>query len=404
MIKDYFSMALKNLRKRRLRTWLTMLGIFVSIATIFLLISLSLGLQGAVEEQFNILGTDKIFILSATGFLAPPGSDVGVSLGEEDINVIDKIRGIKDYSYATVANAEVDFGGEIKYFMVIGIPLERLEVYTESGGWGAEYGKELEPGDLGSVMIGSLYGEGRVFDKNVAVGNKFSINGERFRVQSILKSVGNSQDDSSILMGLEDFRRLFEIPDRVDQIIVQIEEGEDIEKVSERIEKALQNSRDVTDDTQDFDLFTPEQLLESFQVILNIITVFLAGVAGISLVVGGIGIANTMYTSTIERTKEIGTMKAIGAQNKDILLIFLIEAGLLGLVGGIIGILLGMGAGKIIEFIAVNQLGTDLLRVAFPWYLIVGCLAFSFGIGAISGLVPAWQASKINVVDALRYE
>ncbi len=111
-----------------------------------------------------------------------------------------------------------------------------------------------------------------------------------------------------------------------------------------------------------------------------------------------------MYTSVIERTKEIGVMKAIGAQNKDIMMIFLIESGLLGLIGAVIGIFLGYGISKTIEYIALNSLDTTLLQAATPAYLIIGCLLFGFLIGAISGTLPAWQASKTNVVDALRYE
>ena len=122
------------------------------------------------------------------------------------------------------------------------------------------------------------------------------------------------------------------------------------------------------------------------------------------MLVGAIGISNTMYTSVIERTKEIGIMKAIGAKNSDILWIFLIESGLLGLVGSIIGVLLGIFLSKTIEFIAVNNLNTTLLQTASPSWLIFGCLGFGFLIGAISGTLPAIQASKTNVVDALRYE
>ena len=134
------------------------------------------------------------------------------------------------------------------------------------------------------------------------------------------------------------------------------------------------------------------------------LSVIFLGVAGISLIVGGLGIANTMYTGVIERTKEIGAMKAIGAKNSDIMWIFVIESGLLGFVGGVVGVLLGMIIGKIVEFIAVSQLGTNLLQVATPLWLIFGCLAFAFFVGAISGLWPALRAAKIKPVDALRYE
>ncbi|MFQ5531410.1 MAG: ABC transporter permease [Candidatus Nanoarchaeia archaeon] len=404
MIQDYFILAVRNLRKRKLRTWLTMLGIFISIATIFMLISLSLGLQGAVEEQFRLLGTDKFFILPAIGFLGPPGSVGGVILTENDVNVVRKVQGVKDYSYFVAANAKLEFNSEIKYLFVWGVPLETLEVFTEGGAWKAEEGQDLKPGDSGTIMIGSLYKTRQVFKKPVRVGDRIDINDEKFRVKSIAFPIGNPGDDSSILMSMDDLRRVFEIPERVDQIMVQVDQGEDITEVAERVEKKLRNSRDLTEDTQDFEISTPEELLESFSVILNIITAFLGGVAAISLIVGGIGIANTMYTSVLERTNEIGTMKAVGARNSDIMYIFLIESGLLGLIGGIVGVLLGYGISKSIEYIAVTQLNTGLLQAAAPWYLVLGCLAFGFLIGAISGTLPAIQASKTNVVDALRYE
>ena len=111
-----------------------------------------------------------------------------------------------------------------------------------------------------------------------------------------------------------------------------------------------------------------------------------------------------MYTSVLERTKEIGIMKAIGATNKDILSIFLIESGLLGIIGGTIGILIGIGIGKLVETIASQTLGTDLLKAYFPWYLIIGALVFSFIVGTISGTLPAIKASKLKPVDALKYE
>lgn len=404
MITEYFVMSIRNLKKRKLRTGLTMLGIFISVATIFMLISLSLGLQNAVEEQFKILGTDKLFIIPKTGFLGPPGSVGGVVFTEKDVNTIKKVRGVADYSYVTIANAKVEFSKQTKYLMVVGLPLENTDVYTETGSWGADEGILLQEGDEGSVMLGCMFKEGGVFDKPVNIGNKLIINDERFKVRTGLKCVGNPGDDSSILMPLTDLRRLFDTPERVDQILIKVENEEDILEVADRIENKLRKSRGLTEKTQDFIVLTPEELLEGFQDILSIITVFLAGVAAISLLVGAIGISNTMYTSVLERTNEIGVMKALGAQNKDILTIFLTESGFLGLIGAGIGVILGYSVSKTIEFIAVNSLNTTLLQAAAPLYLVIGCLGFGFLIGAVSGALPAYRASRTNVVDALRYE
>ena len=205
-------------------------------------------------------------------------------------------------------------------------------------------------------------------------------------------------------MSFNDAKELFNSGDRVDYIVVQTKEGQDVGIVASAVKRKLISFRDVTEKTIDFEISTPEELLKSFSAILNIITAFLLGVAGISLLVGGVGIANTMYTSVLERTKEIGTLKAIGAKNSEILMIFVMESGFLGLVGGIIGIILGIIIGKIIEYIAVVYLGTTILKIATPWYLILGCMLFAFSIGAFSGLLPAMQASKIKPADTLRYE
>ena len=403
MIQDYLKMALKNIRKRKLRTFLTLLGITIAIATIFVLISVSLGLQGAVEEQFRILGTDKFFV-QPRGQLAGPGTGGAVSLTMEDVNVVEKIPGVKEVTFWTVSSAKVEFSKETRYVSSVGIDLESSDLIIETGSYKAESGRLLEEGDIGFVMIGSQYAHNNFFSKPVSVGDRILVNDKEFKVKGILEPIGNPQDDRLIYMPLEDFRPLFNIPNRIDTIVAQVEQGQDVKSVSENAKRKLLKSRNVDEKNQDFTILTPEELLESFGVVLNIITAFLLGVAGISLLVGGIGIANTMYTSVLERTREIGTMKAIGAKNSDILSIFLIESGLLGLIGGILGVALGFAIAKIIEYIAVTQLQTTLLQTATPLYLFIGCLLFSFGIGSASGFLPSYQATHIKPVDALRYE
>ena len=404
MKTEYFNLAVKNLRKRGLRSWLTMLGIFISIATIFVLVSLSLGLQSAVEQQFEKLGADKFFVQPSTGFLGPPGSVGGVILTEKDVEVISKIQGVKDYSYFVAGNAKVEFSGQTRYMGVWGINPEHMSVYNEVGNFEIEEGRNLGKGDKNSLVLGNHFLTGNIIGKQINAGNKLTINDEDFKVRGIMSLIGNPDDDRAIIMDLESFRLLFDIPERVDYIMIQIDDREDIKEVVQRVENKLRKFRGIKEENQDFTILTPEELLESFENILVIITAFLGGVAGISLVVGGVGIANTMYTSVLERTREIGVMKAVGAKNSDILWIFLIESGLLGLVGGIVGVGLGYGIGKTIEYIAINNLNTTLLQISSPLWLIAGCLGFGFLVGAVSGTLPARQASKTNVVDALRYE
>ncbi|MEI6058373.1 MAG: ABC transporter permease [archaeon] len=405
MIQDYAKLALKNLRKRKLRSWLTILGIVISVAIIFVLISLSVGLKDAINEQFKTLGSDKFFIMPK-GQLGAPGGGGAVELTTSDTDTIRKVLGVRAVSYVAAGNAKTEFDKKILYQMVVGIPMDKetKQVYLESANLKIDEGRFIDKGDSGKIMIGSDYKYKNVFGKPLKTGDSLIINGKIFRVVGVIAPIGNPSDDKNIIMTIEDFRVLFNSGERVDQIVVQVNSGENITEVADRTKNRLMKFRDVNDKTVDFTVTTPQELLASFDIILNIITAFLVGVAAISLLVGSIGIANTMYTSVLERTREIGTMKAIGAKNNDILMIFLIESGLIGLVGALIGLALGYGAAKTVEIIAINSLGTNLLKAAAPWWLVLGCLAFGFIIGSASGVFPAYRAAKVKPVDALRYE
>jgi len=406
MITDYFNYAWKNLRKRKLRAWLTILGIVISIATIFILISLSLGLRGAINEQFRQVGTDK-FVIQPKGQLGAPGTGGAVQLTTKDVEAVEEVAGVNGAIFAVFGSIKIEFNNKVRYYLAMGLPVDNiknLQVLYEAGGMKAEQGELLGEGSKKEVVIGSRYNSNLLFGRKIGLGNKLTINGEDFRVGGVMKSLGNPSDDQNIYMPYEDFKQLFNSSDRVDIIYVQIKPGQNLTKVAADTEKALRRERDVTEKTQDFTILTPEAALASFEIILNILTAFLSGIAAISLIVGGIGIANTMYTSVLERTKEIGTMKAVGARNSDILKVFLIESGFLGLIGGIIGVVLGVGVSRIIEYIIAVQLGVGILKASYSPYLFLLCVLFAFIIGIFSGFLPARQASKLNPVEALRYE
>ncbi len=403
MNKDYFTLSLRNLRKRKLRSWLTMIGIIVSIATIFVLVSISIGLQDSVKEQFSQLGADKFFI-EPKGQLGAPGTGGAVELTTKDVDTVKKVSGVGGVTYITGANAKIQVGNEIRFFTVYGFPLDTGHIFLDTGMYKIDEGRFLRVGDSGVIALGSQYKYNSIFKHPLNTNDVLVINEQKFKVSSILQSVGNPIDDKNILMPIDDLRSLFNITDRVDEIVVQIQPGENITDISEKVAKKLRSERSVSEKDQDFFILTPDEVLATLNGILSILTSFLFAIAAISLLVGGIGIANTMFTSVLERTREIGTMKAVGAKNADIMYIFLIESGTLGLIGGIMGVLLGAGVAKLIEYIAKTQLDTNLVQAAFPWYLILGCLLFAFLSGAISGLWPAWRASKLKAVVALRYE
>jgi len=185
--------------------------------------------------------------------------------------------------------------------------------------------------------------------------------------------------------------------------MMSIDSSVDSGKLADKIEEKLRRHRGEEEGKETFFVQTFEDAMEMFGNIMNILNGVLALIALISLVVASVNIMNTMYTAVLERTNEIGIMKAVGAKNRDIMFIFIFESGLLGMVGGIAGVILGYLIAKTGGGIAAAS-GVAMLQPFFPTYLTVGCILFAFSIGAIAGIMPAYRASKLKPVDALRYE
>ncbi|MDO8528962.1 MAG: ABC transporter permease [Nanoarchaeota archaeon] len=404
-MKDHFFLAFSNLRRRGLRSWLTMIGIFIGIAAVVGLISLGQGLQGAINEQFEQLGKDKIIIQSKT--IGPPGSATSekLILTTKDLEAIKNVRGVESVVGMLMKTSFLKFKDESKITFAIGINPEDISIFSEMQNFKVIDGRNLKKGDGFKAIVGYNNAvDEKIWKKAVEVGSTIEIEGVEFKVVGILGKTGDPYNDAGIYVPKETLREVLNVNDEESEIIAKTQSGFNPSDVADAIIRKLRQERDEKKDQETFNVQTSEQLLTTFTNIFGIVQAVLVGIAAISLVVGGIGIMNTMYTSVLERTKEIGTMKAVGAKNSDILQIFLFESGLLGLVGGTIGVALGIGLGKSVEFIAATALGTNLLRASISFPLIFGALTFSFLIGTLSGVLPAMQASKLKPVDALRYE
>ena len=403
MLQDYFSYVFENLKKRKLRSWLTMIGIFVGIAAVVSLISLGQGLQSSIDQQFASLGADKIFIQPKGGF-APPGSSTTSKLIKDDVDRVKRVRGVSEVTQSVVENVKVEYKGHTRFHQMISVPVDKgKKIYDELMNHKIEGGRDLGKGDKFKVLLGIGFVKDDLFKPNVQVGDKLKINDVEFKAVGYYERIGNSGDDRMMFITEDAMREIFNVPDRADFIYVRASKGEKPKEVADRIEKELRIFRGLKEGKEDFTVQTSEDLVKTIGNILLIIQVVLVGIALISLLVGGIGITNTMYTAVLERTKEIGIMKAIGAKNRDIMLIFLIESGLLGMVGGAIGVILGVGFSVLVgNIVAVT--GNTFLKPVFPFYLIALAMIFAFLVGAISGVLPAIRASKLKPVDALRYE
>jgi len=407
MIKDYLKFALKSIFTRKLRSWLTIIGIFIGIATVVALIAVGQGMKAAVTEQFEELGTNKIIVTGGGGAAA---STFGAGLAsnpitEDDLEVVRDTRGVDVAAGMITRIAGVEFGDETKNSWVSGMPTdESSEVIEDIQSFKVIEGRELEDGDGYVALVGYnlLYED--YFEDPVYVRDNLYIEGEKFRVVGVIDKIGNDQDDTQVIIPIDTAKELFDTNEELYAIMVKIDDGEEPAVVAERVKEDLRDFRDEEEDEESFSVQTFEQILEQVGVVLGIISAVFIGIAAISLLVGGIGIMNTMYTSVLERTREIGVMKSIGATNSDIMLIFLMESGLYGLVGGAVGALVGALLSLIVARVAGAALGVDFFRAQITWWLILGALLFSFVVGAVSGVLPARQASKLQPVEALRYE
>jgi len=394
MFKDYFLLASKNLKKRGLRSWLTILGIFIGIAAVVSLISLGGALRTSITGQFGVLSLDTLTIQNkGTGF-GPPGSTVIEKLNEDDVRIIEKVENIEFVVTKLIRISKFEYRGISEFGYVTDIPSnkEKMNFVYDSFNIEMKEGRKLEPGENGKVILGYDFAN-NFFEEKIRIGKNLMINNKNFEVVGILEKSSSFQLNNVVFILTEDLEELLGINKEYDLIVAKVRDENKIENTAKEIERELREDRNEDIGKESFSVETPLQALDSVNTILNIINTIVIGIAIISLLVGGIGIANTMYTSILERTKEIGIMKAIG---------FLIESGLLGLVGGIIGALIGLGAAISISNITNNILGINIFTITISYPLLIGAVLFSFLIGIIFGVFPALQASKLNVVDALR--
>jgi len=394
MLIDYFLMAVNSIRHRKLRSWLTLVGIIIGVAAIISLMTVSRSLESTIEGQFEQFGANRI-IISPKGFQGPGTSSEGLTI--KDIETVEKISGFKYVVPGIFVSTEVKYRKEVGFTLVSGIPTKNSEEFFVDSGVKLQEGRFIKEGDKFETVVGSRVMED-MFKNKLRLGSKIEIKGKEFKIVGVLKEIGNSQDDNQINIPLETSREIFDKPEDVDAIIAQVKSANDIPLLQEKIEKELERKRDDTN----FQVVTATQILEQINQVLGIMQFVLVGIAAISLVVGAIGIMNSMYTSVIERIREIGIMKAIGARNSDILSIFLVESGLIGLVGGIFGVIVGSAMALIIGQFSKGA-GFLLIVKIEPFVIIFGLL-FALVVGILSGILPAYQASKLKPVDALRYE
>ena len=403
MIINAFLLALKEIRRNILRSFLTILGIVIGVASVIAMVMIGDGTTANVKQSISKLGTNMLTLRVGQERRGPPKEDNSAKpFTEGDISAIkNEVQNIKAVAsenntrinivYGNKSNSASVIGTNNDYFVIKDWEVTDGRIFDES---------ELNSGKssciIGTTMVKQLFGEDNPIGTNIRLKN-LSCN-----VIGVLKSKGasafGSDQDEIIIVPLKMFQQKIKGDKDISSILISITSGKYIENAKTEITSLMQERRNLrVDEPDNFHIRDMEEMLSAMTSTTKMLTYLLGSIAGISLLVGGIGIMNIMLVSVTERTREIGTRLAIGAMENEVLLQFLVEAIVLSTLGGIIGIILGLSIG----FVAV-----DVMELAFILNNQIIMISFFFStlIGVVFGYFPARKAARLNPIDALRYE
>jgi putative ABC transport system permease protein len=394
-IKELLQLAISALRRNLARTMLTMLGIVIGIGSVITIMSLGAGSTQSIVSSISSFGTNILTVSPGQAGRGPgPQSSSYTTLSTDDANKIAKLGNVSavsrqiSKSKTITANSEAInsqiTGVDAVYQTIQSLKLTAGTFFTESEVLGAA--KDVV---LGDEIVTELFGEDSA---DYVIGQTVRIDGKVFQI------IGVITDSSAAIVPITTAQTVLFAQTHLDQISVNITNTDLATATTDEITNLLMNQHDITDeDALDFNVRSSQSFIDTISTVTSTITTMLSGIAAISLIVGGIGIMNIMLVTVTERTKEIGLLKALGAKNQAILSQFLIEALVLTLVGGLLGIVLGAG----ISFVVSNA-------ISIPFVVKASSIALSFGvsagIGVLFGYYPASKAAKLNPIDALRYE
>jgi putative ABC transport system permease protein len=398
---ELVQLAVSRLAAARLRAVLTMLGVIIGVGSIVALVSVAQGATSGITDRIQNLGTNLLTVQpgsSTSGFVRQgAGSATTLTLGDSE--AIASLADVAAVAPQVSAQAVVVAGDKNTTTSIVGTTADYLAVRTYEIWQGAFLTDVANAEALRVAVLGSTTADDLGLDEN-SIGSEILVGGIPFRVVGILQAKGSSgigSQDDQVLVPIATAQRYFVSGTKVRSIAVSVASADQVTLAKARLTALLQERHGTNGTNDDFNISDQAQLLDTFSSVTGLLTLLLAGIASISLVVGGIGIMNIMLVSVRERTREIGIRKAIGARGSDILLQFLVEALVLSLLGGLIGIVLGVTASAVIAALA----GWGF---SFSPITVVVAVGFSLVVGVVFGVWPARQAARLDPITALRYE
>jgi putative ABC transport system permease protein len=407
-IVQSFLEALESLNGNKLRSGLTVLGIVIGVAAVIAMLAVGKGAQASITGSISGIGTNLLFVFrgdQANNVRNPKPLTTADADALRDQFAAPSIAAVAP---ALQGDATVSFGGEQVTPQLFGVTPDYFQVRNLKLSEGELITEEHMLGRASVVLLGPEVATNLFGHSSGVTGETVRIEGQPFRVIGVLESKGGGafgSEDNQVLVPFTTAQtRLIRrsTGDRVDVIFIQAASGEVVTQATEEISQILRTRHRTPVGADDFTVFSQQDLLTTFQSITGILTIFLGGIAGISLLVGGIGIMNIMLVSVTERTREIGLRKALGARKRDILIQFLTESSLLSLIGGIIGILLGWLISFAVGRIAAASGTAFTPLVGFD--AVALATIFSAIVGLFFGIYPANRAAGLEPVEALRYE
>ncbi|NPE30187.1 ABC transporter permease [Methanococcoides sp. SA1] len=410
--KTSLKLATNILLHSKIRSWLTIIGIVIGVASVVSIVALGDAMTESVESSFEDM---DLTIVTVTPGYSGAQSSMGPGKGgggdttttDDEDELTDKdimaLRSVEEieYMYGQISGkADVDYTGETASLSVTGVD---PQVWKYTSNMDYDSGRALEPSDNYAAVIGYNVAN-ELFDQPIGVNRVITVEDKSVRVVGILE---DGESKNAIIMPIDAAINIIDDAEKdvYGSIVIKVEDEYVVESAVEEIESKLLVSRHLAEKDRDFSVTDSISQMEGVSDMVSSMTYFLGAIAAVSLLVGAVGIANTMFTSVMEKTKEIGTMKAIGAKNEDIMMIFVMNSALVGFVGGFLGIVLGEIVSRVVIPMSGFQLGrTTASTTGLSLELMILGIGLAMLIGVISGVIPAYSASKMKPVDALRYE